>query len=223
MPPPDAAPPGPNLPRPGGAPAGSGPVISSIDLAGAKRDLRVSAAERRRQAALAAPAAGAGVRDEFLAGVPVAPAAPVSGYWPLPEELDCRPLLRALYERGHPIGLPVVEGRGLPLMFRRWRPGSTLVAGAFRVATPSSDAEPVVPAVVLAPLLAFDRAGYRLGYGGGFFDRTIARLRAAGPLIAVGLGFAAQEVPEVPRGPGDEPLDWIVSEREAILVARPRG
>jgi 5-formyltetrahydrofolate cyclo-ligase len=158
------------------------------------------------------------VRDNFLAAVSIPVGIPVSAYWPLEEEFDPRPLFTELHRRGHPVGLPVVLGRGQPLLFRRWEPGMDLVRGPFRVMTPPEAAPKIVPRLLLVPLLAFDRTGYRLGYGGGFYDRTIAKLRAAGGALAVGVTFAALEVPEVPRDDTDQPLDWIVTERAAIRI-----
>ncbi len=187
---------------------------------GAKRALRRGAAERRREAVRALPQASAAVRDRFLAAIEPPPGVPVSAYWPLEDEFDPRPLFVELHRRGHPVGLPVIVGKGRPLMFRRWEPGAELVRGEFRVMTPPASAPEVVPRVLLVPLLAFDRDGYRLGYGGGFYDCTIAKLRAAGGAVAVGVAVAAQEVPSVPRDDTDQPLDWIVTEIEAIDVSR---
>jgi 5-formyltetrahydrofolate cyclo-ligase len=186
----------------------------------AKRALRSAAAERRRAAPSDAPDAGRRVRDHFLGALRVPAGIPVSAYWPLEEELDPRPLFLELHHRGHPVGLPVILGKGRPLLFRRWHPEAALVRGAFRVMTPPADAPELVPTLLLVPLLAFDRAGYRLGYGGGFYDRTIAGLRAAGDVLAVGVAFAAQEVAAVPSDDTDQPLDWIVTDREAIEVSR---
>ncbi|HEX7008052.1 MAG TPA: 5-formyltetrahydrofolate cyclo-ligase, partial [Alphaproteobacteria bacterium] len=124
----------------------------------------------------------------------------------------------------HPLGAAVVA-RGRPLVFRRWRPGQTFVAGSLGEPAPPPDAPEVKPELLLVPLLAFDRRGYRLGYGGGYFDRTIAMLRAApdmagvGGVLAVGLAYAAQEVPALPTEGHDQRLDWIVTETEII---RPR-
>ncbi|HTO83568.1 MAG TPA: 5-formyltetrahydrofolate cyclo-ligase [Methylomirabilota bacterium] len=190
------------------------------DIDAAKRALRSAAAGRRRAAAPTLAHASEAVRDRFLAAVAVPAGKAVSGFWPLADEFDPRPLLQALRARGHRIGLPVVVGRGLPLLFRRWEPGMALVRGNFKVMTPPPDAPEVVPQILLVPLLAFDRAGYRLGYGGGFYDRTLAKLRAAGDALAVGVAFAMQEVPSVPRDDTDQPLDWIVTEREAIAITR---
>jgi 5-formyltetrahydrofolate cyclo-ligase len=193
--------------------------IVAADIESAKRDLRREAAERRRTAVQASPQAGPCVRDRFLAALRPATGAGVSAYWPLEDEFDPRPLFIELHRRGHPIGLPVILGKGQPLLFRRWTPDVALVRGSFRVMTPPPEAPEVVPQVLLVPLLAFDRAGYRLGYGGGFYDRTIAGLRASREVLAVGVALAAQEVSAVPRDDTDEPLDWVVTEQEAIRIS----
>ena len=186
-----------------------------------KRALRARAGERRRLASAASPEAGEAVKSNFLAAIAplCAPGCAISGYWPMDAELDVRPLLAALHERGHACALPVVTGRDQRLIFRAWAPGGRLTAAAFSVMVPADDAPEVVPRVVLAPLLAFDDRGYRLGWGGGYYDRTLAALRAAGgPVLAVGLGFAAQRVARVPAGPDDQRLDWVVTEADAIEV-----
>lgn len=190
------------------------------DVTAAKRALRSEAAALRRAAvaALAPAEAGRRVRDALKSAIQLPRGVPVSAYWPLDGELDTRPVIEHLHASGHPIGLPVVMGRGQPLSFRRWHPGMEMAAGAFRVLTPPPEAPEMVPAVVLVPLLAFDRAGYRLGYGGGFYDRTLAQLRALGPVLAIGLAYAAQRVAAVPREPTDQPLDWIVTEEGAERI-----
>lgn len=195
-------------------------TTTSAEIDAAKAELRAVVAERRRQAVLSLPHAGEDLRDRFLAAVPTAGHDTVSAFWPLPDELDTRPLVSALDARGHTIGLPVVIKRGQPLLFRRWTPDTTLVQGSFRVMTPPPEAPEVVPSLLIVPLLAFDRAGYRLGYGGGFYDRTLHKLRAgaASRVLAVGVALSAQEVPSVPRDDTDQPLDWIVSEREAFAI-----
>ena len=184
-------------------------------LDASKRALRIEMMARRRDSAPSLRDAGGAARDRLLATVKLPPKAAVSGYWPLADEFDPRPILERLHELGHEIGLPVVLGRGLPLRFRRWRPGLDLVQGSFKVMTPPPDSPEVTPEIVLAPMLAFDRAGYRLGYGGGFYDQTLAELRARGEVLAVGVAFAMQEVAEVPHDDTDQPLDWIVTEGEA--------
>jgi 5-formyltetrahydrofolate cyclo-ligase len=187
-------------------------------LDAAKRALRAEAAARRRAAIPGLADAGIGLRDNFLAALDLPAGLVVSAYWPLSDEMDPRPLIHHLHAAGHPIGLPTVLGRGLPLAFRRWQPGIELEIGTFGVLTPPLGEPEIVPELLLVPLLAFDRAGYRLGYGGGFYDRTLEGLRAGTEITAVGVAFALQEVLAVPREATDQPLNWIVTEREAIRI-----
>jgi 5-formyltetrahydrofolate cyclo-ligase len=190
--------------------------MESPEIAEWKQRARRAAAERRAAAFAAHPEAGAALARRFHDAVHLPRGAAVSGYWPLAGELDIRPLLHQIHDQGHPIGLPVVQGKGLPLRFRRWSPGMDLVQGSFKVLTPPEGEPEIVPDVLLVPLLAFDRAGYRLGYGGGFYDRTLEKRRheahSGHPVIAIGMAFAAQETEDLPRGPFDQPLDWIVTE-----------
>lgn len=172
------------------------------------------AALRRTMAALRAGAHAAGQgRAAHLLAQELAPhaGAVLAGYWPMRSEIDPRPALAA--HRG-PVGLPVTPPRGRPLTFRLWTPGATLAPGAFGTLVPGG--EEIVPQVLVVPLLAFDRRMYRLGYGGGYYDRTLAALRAAGGCTAIGFAFAAQEVAEVPVEPTDERLDMIVTEAGVI-------
>jgi 5-formyltetrahydrofolate cyclo-ligase len=142
----------------------------------------------------------------------------VSGYWPVQDELDPRPLMLALAARGAQLALPVAEARGRPLRFRAWRPDDPLAPGALRIPEPLASAPEVLPDLVLVPMLAFDRRGFRLGYGAGFYDRTLALVRATKPVLAVGLAYAAQESDAVPVGTHDEPLDWVVTEAGATRL-----
>jgi 5-formyltetrahydrofolate cyclo-ligase len=142
----------------------------------------------------------------------------ISAYWPGRSELDIRPLMTRLHDLGHPIGLPVVMGRGKPLVFRLWRPGDALEPKPFGLQEPYLSAPELVPAVLLVPFLAFDGEGYRIGYGAGFYDRTLAILRARSSVLAIGVGYAAQAVAHLPRGEHDERLDWVVTE-EGVLEA----
>lgn len=182
--------------------------------------LRAAAREARRTAQRTAGRAAAAAlipqwREAVRRGLAVPPGATVAGYWPVRDEMDVRALLRALCEEGHPVALPVVAGPGRPLRFRRWCPGDMLAMGPFGLSEPPAEAPELTPRVLLVPLLAFDRRGYRLGYGRGYYDRTLGSLRAAGPVVAVGIAFAAQEVAELPSDHFDQRLDWIVTERGA--------
>lgn len=146
---------------------------------------------------------------------PVEAPAIVSGFWPIKDELDIRPLLVELINQGCQVVLPVVQGKGQPLVFRAWRPGDALEAGVFNTLQPSARRETLDPQVLIVPLLACDREGWRLGYGGGFYDRTLAGLRARRRVTAIGVGFDAQLVDDVPHGASDERLDWLLTDKRA--------
>jgi 5-formyltetrahydrofolate cyclo-ligase len=193
------------------------------DPAEEKRALRVSAAAKRglAHAADVSAAAANAVRDRFLAHVPIAAKAVIGGYWPTGTELDSRPLLTALHQRGHVIGLPRAPRRQ-PLVYHRWSPDDPLVAGTFGIMMPNHDRPTVVPDVMIVPMLAFDAQGRRIGYGGGNSDRTMAELRRRKPLMCVGIAYAAQEVERVPEEAFDQRLDWIVTEKEARRAERRR-
>lgn len=160
------------------------------------------------------PTLGAELAGHVLAEAPPPAGAVVAGFWPIGEEIDIRPLLMHLIERGHAIVLPVTPRRGGSLRFRRWRPGEALVREPFGTFAPQG--EPLVPEFLLVPLLAFDRTGRRLGYGGGFYDRTLAGLPEAGRL---GCAYAVQEMEEVPAGPGDVRLPAVATEKGVIRCA----
>lgn len=187
-----------------------------------KIKLREEARARRiaTQAALG-PMAAERVRDHFIAALPAMGLDPrgrpsaASGFWSMGDELDVKPLLAALHERGYALGLPVVVARGRPLVFRRWRPGTVLEPAAFGLLQPGADQPEITPDLVITPLLAFDRRGHRLGYGAGYYDMTLADLRRRGRVVAAGVGFAAQAVDELPVTERDQPLDWMVTEEKA--------
>ena len=179
-----------------------------------KAEARRLALARRKGADPAAN--GAALARHVLSLCPPPPGALVAGYWPMGDELDVRPLLAALAERGHPLALPVTPPRGRPLLFRRWRPGETLRPGPLGTSFPA-EGEEVRPDRLLVPLLAFDRAGRRLGYGGGYYDRTLASLPGA---VAVGCAHAVQEMAEVPAGPDDVRLAWVATEN-GVVECRP--
>ncbi|OQW54458.1 MAG: hypothetical protein A4S15_04395 [Candidatus Raskinella chloraquaticus] len=138
--------------------------------------------------------------------------------WSIGDEMDTGPLIAGLAEAGRACCLPVVVGKGMALRFRTYAPGDRLAAGAFGVPAPLATEPYVEPDVLIVPLAAFDRAGGRIGYGGGFYDRTLAQLRAKGPVRAFGYAFSVQEVDHIPLRPHDERLDAIITERGVIEV-----
>jgi 5-formyltetrahydrofolate cyclo-ligase len=181
---------------------------------------------RSRRAAIAPAlreAASLAVRDKLAALLPrlsLAPRAVVAAYWPIKDELDPRPAMSMLRERGFVLALPVAATPGMPLAFRAWSPEMPLSVDRMGIPAPPETASEVDPALLLVPMLAFDAAGRRLGYGAGFYDRTLAELRSAGPVLAVGLAFAAQEVDSVPAGPDDSALDAVVTEGDVLWFRR---
>ena len=196
---------------------GAKPV--SLSLAEEKTALRKEMARRRREAMDGAPDDLAKRLLASFGAVPLPPATVASGYLPIRSELDPRPMMAELAAVGWCLALPVVIAANSPLLFRAYSFGDSLVRGRFDTEVPGEDKPELVPQLLLVPLLAFDRSGYRLGYGGGFYDRTLSGLRAQHHVQAVGVAFAAQEIEQVPRDAMDHRLDWIVTEREAIVVA----
>ena len=192
-----------------------------------KNRLREAARARRAEVAWAAgPGAAERLKQNVVdmlpamgipGGIP-GPGVVVSGTWPLPGEIDVTVLLAHLDGQGTVCALPVVVAPDAPLIFRRWTPGTALEAGPFDTRHPVAEAPEVRPDVLLVPLLAFDAEGYRLGHGGGYYDRTIGGLRQTGSPVAVGAAFAGQQVDHVPHGRHDEPLDWIVTEEKAMRI-----
>ncbi|MEM8936116.1 MAG: 5-formyltetrahydrofolate cyclo-ligase [Pseudomonadota bacterium] len=181
-----------------------------------KKILRERMKAERRAAARDRPDAAVHAAAQFLAAFEPVAGKVLALYAPIRDELDTAPLAEALSERSGALALPVVAGKKKPLVFRTFVPGDDLADGAYGAKTPSDAAEACVPEIILAPLLAFDRTGGRLGYGGGYYDRTLKALRSRGPVTAVGFAYGAQEVDAVPISPLDQALDWVVTEREAI-------
>ncbi len=188
---------------------------------GVMGDLKNIKAEARKVAAKLRKAAHALVKDDaplLLAAYPF-PVSPsptrkiVSAFFPYQSEIDTRPLLGKLAGEGWTTCLPIVIGLGEPLIFRHWMPGQPTVPGTWNIPQPTDDAALVEPDVLLVPMMAFDRAGYRLGYGGGFYDRTLEQLRAKKTITAIGVAYSAQEVDSVPHGSHDQPLDYVMTEK----------
>lgn len=197
------------------------PVLPPMAPAFASKELlRHRMMAERRTAAKARPDAGRHAARVFMDHVPIPPGATIALYHPMKDELDTKPLAATLIERGFRIALPVTPKKRGPLTFRAFRDGDPLRADRYGVMTPAEEAPEVRPMLIVTPLLAFTRDGKRLGYGGGYYDRTLASLRADHDVLAVGYAYGAQEVETIPFGRNDQRIDMIVTEREAI-DARP--
>lgn len=177
-----------------------------------KRAARTRALARRAAAfADHGAAAGARLAEHGISFLDVAPGAIVSGFSAIRDEIDAGALLARLHGEGFRLCLPVMEGKALPLIFRAWSPGDAMGKAQWGIAEPLPDKPVLEPDVILVPLLAFDAAGHRLGYGGGFYDRTLARLRAIKPVVAVGVAYDELKVDAVPHRGYDQPLDWVLT------------
>ncbi|WP_420133800.1 5-formyltetrahydrofolate cyclo-ligase [Rhodopseudomonas sp.] len=191
--------------------------MSELTDAPSKNDLRAAALARRlalSEAERAAAATAIAAR-----GLPFAlpPNAVVSGYAPIRGELDPKPLMRALAACGARLALPAVEQPGLPLRFRAWQPGDTLQRSSLGIDEPRRDAPELIPDILLVPLAAFDALGHRIGYGAGYYDRTLDALRATRPVVTMGLAFAVQQIAAVPAAAHDVALDYVLTERETLI------
>jgi 5-formyltetrahydrofolate cyclo-ligase len=195
-------------------------VMRGSSSATTKAELRREALERRD----ALPAAERLQAAETIAArtfpVAVAPGAIVAGFMPMKSEINPLPLMRKLADAGARLALPVVAGPGKPLIMRAWAFGEPLAAGVWGIREPAPAAHTLAPDILIVPLLAFDRAGHRIGYGAGYYDLTIAALRAKQAVVAVGVALAAQEIAAVPATPRDVPLDLVLTEREVIDLRR---
>lgn len=177
-----------------------------------KKELRAAATQRRKEAFdLHGEGASRKLAAHGLNFLNLAPSAIVSGFLAIREEINPEPLMADLHAKGHKLALPVMEGKGLPLIMRLWAPGDEMMTVKWGIVEPLPDKPAVDPDVLIVPLLAFDKRGYRLGYGGGFYDRTLARLRAVKPVITVGVAYDEQEVDVVPTDVYDQQLDWMLT------------
>ena len=189
---------------------------SSASLLATKAGLRAAALARRDALAPDLRAAAAEAIAACPLPVAVSRGTVVSGFMPIRSEINPLPLLRRFAEAGANLALPAIAGREKPLRFRAWNFGAPLARGQWGIREPAPDAPEIEPDIVLVPLVAFDRRGYRIGYGAGYYDQTLIALRAHKPVVAVGLGYAAQEIAEVPVLPHDVRLDLVLTEREVI-------
>lgn len=193
----------------------------SLPTAGAqpisKAELRRHAGlVRQREARRLGQAAGDRIARHVLDAVPLRPFEMAAGYWPVRAEADPLPLMLALKAMGHGLCLPEVAARNAPLLFRRWLPGEPLTAGAYGIPAPGAGARLVTPSLVLVPGVWFDRQGARLGYGGGFYDRTLEALRRGRRPTIVGIAYDAQLGDRLAREPHDAVMDFVVTERRVI-------
>lgn len=176
---------------------------------------RKAAFARRKAAHAAFSGASSGALSEVLAGYR---GVPLAGYMPIRTEIDPLPAMAEAAAHG-PVCVPVIMGQGMALKFSRWHPDGALREGPFGAMVPEVD-DFVTPEILIVPLVAFTRAGGRLGYGGGFYDRTLQGLRAERATLAIGFAYAAQEADALPLEPTDEPLDMVVTEQGVIDIPR---
>ena len=168
---------------------------------------------RRKEAFENAGPGQGGILSEVLAGYR---GVPIAGYMPIRTEISPINSMAEASAYGV-VGVPVIRAAGQPVWFSRWEPDCEMVDGPFGASVPALGEE-IVPEIVIVPLVAFDRHGGRLGYGGGFYDRTLEGLRARGPVLAIGFAFGAQESEGLPLEPTDQPLDMIVTEKDVLTI-----
>jgi 5-formyltetrahydrofolate cyclo-ligase len=186
----------------------------SLSLQEKKRLLRAEARKRGRTGE-----SGEVTRklmENFLQNIRLEKGAVVASYCAVHDEMNMTVLNETLCAKGHPIALPVITGKGKPMIFRIYQEGDRLLANPLGILEPTSAAQGVEPDVLLIPLVAFDRRLNRLGYGGGYYDRTIKKLRIHKPILTLGIAYACQEITEIPVGPNDVPLDKIITETDVF-------
>ena len=191
-----------------------------MDIAEVKRQARSAASKRRAEAhAQLKDKAGVMMAERGLPPDIGIAGGTVSGFIPYKSEITTIPMLERLHAQGWQTCLPIVIGMEEPLLFRSWVPGEPLIPGAWDIPVPLETAPDAVPDLLLVPMLAFDRKGFRLGYGGGFYDRTLEKLRAVKRVVAIGVAYHAQLVEEVPVGLHDAPLDYVMTEQDCFACA----
>ncbi len=194
---------------------------NAVPAAELKAKLRRVVMARRRETHIARNAQAAPELAKRLVTEIAPHGKTIAGYRPLGEELDCRPALEALRAVGATVALPVVAGQGQVLIFRNWLPGDTLEPGPFGTFHPTTRAALAAPSILLLPLIAFDGTGQRLGYGAGYYDRTISALRQSGQILAVGIAYDEQEVETVPTDPHDQRMDAVITDRRTLWFNKP--
>jgi 5-formyltetrahydrofolate cyclo-ligase len=191
-------------------------------IADEKRAARTRALVRRAEAyAQHGRLAGERLAEHGLSFIMPAPGSIVSGFSAIKDEIDAGPLLARLAGEGFRLALPAMQGKGKSLLFRAWAPGDEMGSATWGIAEPLPSRAVLAPDVVLVPLLAFDERGYRLGYGGGFYDRTLAELRARKPVVAVGIAYDELKVDAVPHLDYDQPIDWVLTPSGPLRCSGP--
>jgi len=190
--------------------------MSDVTHTEQKKELRGAALALRDALSPTARAAAAEAIAKRAFPLALAPGMIVSGFSPVKTEINPIPLMRKLADAGASLALPVIVGRGHALIMRAWDFGAPLESGQWGIREPTPDAAEVAPDILIVPLVAFDRTGQRIGYGAGYYDMTIAALRAKKKIVAIGIAFAAQEISKVPATARDERLDLVLTERETI-------
>jgi len=190
--------------------------LSQTETESSKAKLRAEALARRE--ALPAPTRAAAAETIATRSFPlrIERGMIVSGFSPMKSEINPVPLMRKLADAGARLALPAIVGRGKPLIMRAWSFGEPLASAQWGIREPVAGAPEVAPDILIVPLAAFDRAGHRIGYGAGYYDMTINALRARKPVTAIGIAFAAQEIPHVPATERDARLDLVLTENETI-------
>jgi 5-formyltetrahydrofolate cyclo-ligase len=207
-------------------------MSADVEIRAAKAEMRRQAQVRRAAAAARfasgeacerIAAQGAAVIGKLLGTSAANPPRTVSAYLAMGDELDPLPLCVRLIAAGWRLAMPVVVAKGRPLIFRLWQPGEPTIPAGLGTREPDPSSSTVMPDLLLVPLLAFDRQGWRLGYGGGFYDRTLRQLRAMNPILAAGIAYDEQEVGAVPHHAGDERLDLVLTPSVSIDCRTMRG
>jgi 5-formyltetrahydrofolate cyclo-ligase len=177
----------------------------------------------RRAAAYAQHGKDAGLRlaEHGIGFANPAPGAVVSGFSAIKDEIDAAPLVHRLAGEGFRLALPVMQGKGKALLFRAWAPGDEMASATWGIAEPLPTRPVLEPDIVLVPLLAFDAKGYRLGYGGGFYDRTLTGLRAKKPIVAIGVAYEELRIDAVPHLDYDQPIDWVLTPSGPLRCSGP--
>ena len=185
-----------------------------IDVAAQKIRIRAYSKKKRALLSASATSAAADLAENFMEALTIIGDGSIAGYWPISTEFDVKPLLQKLSCAGITVSLPAVIPDQKTLVFQSWSKSMQLVKGPYGTLQPVGSSALITPDILMIPLLAFDSAGGRLGYGGGYYDRTLADLRKEKKVTAVGIAYVGQEINEVPTCSSDERLDWIVTEAD---------